>query len=144
MYAALRSIPIPDEVVARMFHAASLLREHRGDGHIAALMVEGVGGLEAHALLALDMDMPAEKFGRIHHLPAAQIAAVLDGLRARGLVRDDGWLSDEGRAVKQRIEATTDRLAAKPYEVLDPSELGELMDALAPLATLLLAAQDFG
>ena len=54
MYAALRAIPIPDDVVARLFHAASLLREHRGDGHIAALMVEGVGGLEAHVLLALD------------------------------------------------------------------------------------------
>ena len=51
MYAALRAIPIPDDVVARLFHAASLLREHRGDGHIAALMIEGVGGLEAHVLL---------------------------------------------------------------------------------------------
>src|SRR5688500_13029348 len=62
MYAALRAIPTPDEVVARLFHAASLLREHRGDGHIVALMVEGVGRLEAHVLVALDMDMPAEKF----------------------------------------------------------------------------------
>src|SRR4051794_6281171 len=43
MYAALRALPVPDDdVVARLFHAASLLREHRGDGHIAALMVEGV------------------------------------------------------------------------------------------------------
>src|SRR5262249_22466087 len=103
MYAALRALPIPDEVVARLFHAASLLREHRGDGHIAALVTEGVGGLEAHVLLALDMDMPAERFGRIHHLPAAQLDAVIDGLRERGLIDDDGWLSEEGRAVKQRV-----------------------------------------
>src|SRR5688572_21331125 len=61
MYAALRALPLPDETVTRLFHAASLLREHRGDGHVAALMVERVGGLEAHVLLALDMDMPAEK-----------------------------------------------------------------------------------
>src|SRR3982751_4285847 len=94
MYAALRSIAIPDDVVARLFHAASLLREHRGDGHIAALMIEGVGGLEAHVLLALGMDMPAEKFGRIHHLPAAQLAAVIDGMRERGLIGNDGWLSE--------------------------------------------------
>ena len=40
MYAALRALPIPDDVVARLFHASSLLREHRGDGHITALMVE--------------------------------------------------------------------------------------------------------
>ena len=63
MYAALRALPIPDDLVTRLFHAASLLREHRGDGHIVALMVEGVGRLESHVLLALDMDMPAEKFG---------------------------------------------------------------------------------
>jgi hypothetical protein len=73
-----------------------LLREHQGDGHIAALMVEGVSGLEAHVLFALDMDMPAEKFGRIHHLTAAQLAAVIDGMRARDLIGDDGWLSEQG------------------------------------------------
>jgi len=142
MYAALRALPIPDDAVARLFHAASLLREHRGDGHIAALMIEGVGGLEAHVLVALDMDLPAEKFGRIHHLPAAQLAAVIDGMRDRGLIGDDGWLSELGHAVKQRVEALTDDLAAKPYESLEPDELDELMAALEPLATLLLAAQD--
>ena len=142
MYAALRSLPVPDDVVARFFHAASLLREHRGDGHIAALMAEGVGGLEAHVLFALDMGMPAEKFGRIHHLPAAQLAAVIDGVRDRGLIGDDGWLSEEGRAVKQRVEALTDDLAAKPYESLEPGELDELMATIEPLTALLLAAQD--
>jgi len=143
MYAALRSIPVPEDVVARMFHAASLLREHRGDGHIAALMTEGIGRLEAHVLLALDMDLPAEKFGRIHHLPAVQLAAVIDGMRDRGLIGDDGWLSEQGRAVKRRVEDLTDDLAATPYEVLQPSELDELMAALEPLAAKLLAAQRF-
>jgi hypothetical protein len=143
MYAALRALPIPEDLVVRLFHAASLLREHRGDGHITALMIEGVGGLEAHVLLALDMDMPAAQFGRIHHLPAAQLAAVIAGMRARDLVGDDGWLSEQGRAVKRRVEDVTDDLAAKPYEVLDPDELDELMATLEPLATLLLAAQDW-
>ena len=142
MYAALRSLSIPDDVVARMFHAASLLREHRGDGHVAALMVEGIGGLEAHVLLALDMGMPAGRFGRVHHLPAAQLGAVIDGMRGRGLIGDDGWLSEAGRAVKQRVEDRTDDLAAPPYACLDPGELEELMAALEPLAALLLAAAD--
>ena len=144
MYAALRALPIPDDGVTRMFHAASLLREHRGDGHITALMSEGIGSLEAHALLALAMDMPAEKFGRIHHLPAAQIAAVVEGMRDRGLIGADGWLSEPGRAVKERVEARTDDLAAKPYECLASSELDELTAALEPLAARLLAAQSFG
>jgi hypothetical protein len=143
MYAALRALPTPDDVVVRLFHAASLLREHRGDGHIAALMVEGVGGLEAHVLFALAMDMPAEKFGRIHHLPTAQIAAVIDGMRDRDLIGSDGWLSETGRAVKQRVEARTDDLAARPYECLATDELDELVAALEPLAALLVAAQDW-
>ncbi len=143
MYAALSALPVPDEVVARLFHAASLLREHRGDGHIAALLVEGVGRLEAHVLHALGMGMPAAKFGRIHHLPAEQIAAVIDGMRGRGLVGEDGWLTDEGRGAKQRVEDRTDDLAAVPYEVLEPVELDDLMASLEPLAALLLAAQDW-
>lgn len=141
MYAALRALATPHEVVARMFHAAALLREHRGDGHIAALMAERIGGTEAHILLALDMGMPAHKFGRVHHLPPARLGAAIDGLRARGLIGEDDRLSDAGRAVKQRVEALTDELAAPPYECLDQSELDELIETLEPLAALLVAAQ---
>jgi hypothetical protein len=130
-------------VEARLFHAASMLREHRGDGHIVALMVEGIGRTEAHVLLALGMDMPAAQFGRIGHLPAAQLDAVIDGMRSRGLIGDDGWLSEEGRAVKRRVESLTDDLAARPYECLSPAELDELIAALEPLAALLVAAQDY-
>lgn len=138
MYAALRSIPIPEHVVERLFHAASLLREHRGDGHVAALMVENIGGLEAHVLVALDMGLPATKFGRLHHLPGPQIAEVTNGLRDRGLIGHDGWLTGAGRAVKQRIEDRTDDLAARPYETLEPEERNELMEALRRLAARLL------
>ncbi len=143
MYAALRTLQIPAEVAARLFHAASMLREHRGDGHIAALMVEGVGGLESHVLLALNIGIAAEKFGRIHHLPAPQLGAVIDGMRRRGLIGADGWLSEKGRAVKQRVEASTDELAAAPYGCLDEAERDELMTTLEPLAELLVAAQPF-
>jgi hypothetical protein len=89
------------------------------------------------------MNMPAEKFGRIHHLPPEQLAAVIDGMRDRNLIGEDGWLSESGRAVKQRVEALTDDLAAKPYEILGPHELDELIATLEPLAALLLAAQDW-
>ena len=142
MYAALRTLPMPEEPVARLFHAASLLREHRGDGHISALMAEGINGLEAHVLLALELGMPAEKFGRIHHLPAAQLSALLEGMKRRGLVADDGGFTEVGRQTKQRIEALTDDLAVAPYLVLDAAEVDELTAALEPLAAALVAAQD--
>lgn len=93
-------------------------------------------------MFALDTGMPAGTFGRIHHLPAAQLAAVIDGMRGRGLIGGDGWFSEQGRAVRQRVESRTDDLAARPYESLEPGELGELTITLEPLAALLLAAQD--
>ena len=137
MYAGLRALPLPEEPVARLYHAATLLREHRGDGHIAALVTAGIGGTEAHVLHALSEGTPAEKFGRVHHLPAAQLAAVVDGMRARGLIDGSGWLTDAGRTTKERIESLTDELAAPPYDSLQPSELAQLITDLEPIAAVL-------
>ena len=142
MYAALLALPLPEEPVARLFRAASLLREHRGDGHIAALMAEGIGGLEAHVLLALDLGMRATTFGRIHHLPSAQLADLIDGMKDRGLVEDESTFTPAGRQTKLRVEALTDELAVAPYQILEPGELDELIAALEPLARKLVAAQD--
>jgi hypothetical protein len=144
MYAALRTLPLPEEPVARLFHAASLLREHRGDGHTSALMAEGIGGLEAHVLLALDMGIPAPTFGRIHHLPSALLTDLIDKMKDRGLVKDEATFTPVGRHAKNRVEALTDELAVVPYEVLETAELDELMAALEPLAQQLIAAQDWG
>src|SRR5262249_47913217 len=105
IFGALRALPIPEEPLARLWHAATLLREHRGDGHNAALVAAGIGGTEAHVLHALSEGMPAHKFGRVHHLPADRLAAVVDGMRARGLIDASGWLSEAGRTTKQRIES---------------------------------------
>ena len=138
MYAALRALPIPDEPVARLWHAANLLREHRGDGHIVALMAEQVDRTECHVLLALDLDIhPAETFGRIHHLPKPYLASVMDRLRDRGLVDEDGRFTPAGRATKDRVEAMTDALAEAPYARSAPAALDELMAALAPIAARL-------
>jgi hypothetical protein len=140
MYAGLRALPMPEEPVARLWHAANMLREHRGDGHIAALVCERIGGTEAHVLSALAMGIyPAESFGRIHHLPDARLAEVMDGLRDRGLLDGSGRFTDAGRATKGRIESMTDALAEAPYDALEPLELDEMIAALEPI-TLRLEA----
>ena len=139
LYAALRTMPAPEQPLARLWYAGNLLREHRGDGHVVALVANGIGGTEAHVLLALSEGMPAEKFGRVSHLPQAQLAAVIDGMRARGLIGADGWLTADGRATRQRIEALTDDLAAPPYDGLEPGELDQLIAGLEPLAAALSA-----
>ncbi|MDH2415422.1 MarR family transcriptional regulator [Nocardioides sp. CER19] len=140
MYAALRTLPIPEEPVARLWHAADMLREHRGDGHVAALVSEQIGGTEAHVLSALASGIyPAETFGRIHHLPKSRLAAVMDGLRERGLLDAAGRFTDAGRATKCRIESLTDALAEAPYDGLEPHELDELIALLEPIAVRLQA-----
>jgi hypothetical protein len=97
---------MPEAPVARLWHAADTRREHRGDGHIAALVTERIGGTEAHVLSALDMGVhPAERFGRIHHRPKPRLAAVMDGLHDRGLIDAAGRFTDAGRAVARRTSA---------------------------------------
>jgi len=118
-----------------------MLREHRGDGHVAALLSERIGGTEAHVLSALEYGIyPAESFGRIHHLPKKRLAAVMAGLRERGLVDTDGRFTDAGRETKERIEALTDELGAAPYDALSPAEFDELLAELEPITATLVAA----
>lgn len=125
---------MPREPAARLWHAATLLREHRGDGHNAVLVAHGVGGTEAHVLTALAFGMPAAEFSRLHHLPPARVEAAVDGLRVRGLVDADGGFTPAGRDLRERIEQLTDVAAAPAYDVLEDAELDELVAGLTPIA----------
>jgi hypothetical protein len=140
LYAAYRTLPVPDDPLARLWHSGNLLREHRGDGHVASLLGEGVSGAEAHMLHGLSEGTPARKFGRVHHLPEARLDSVVRGLQARGLLDDAEQLTDEGRAIKARIETRTDELAAPAYDVLSPAEQDQLESDLAPITARLVAA----
>jgi hypothetical protein len=142
LYAGLKALNVPEEPVAKIWHAATLLREHRGDGHNAVLVANGIGATECHVLLALTLGMKAEEFGRIHHLPKAQLAAVIDGLRDRGLVNADGGFTDAGRETRERIEAITDELAAPAYDVLSADELDELIAGLDPIVAAINAVEE--
>ena len=91
-------------------------------------------------LSALAMGIyPAESFGRIHHLPKARLAEVMDGLRDRGLLDAPGRFADAGRATKTRIESLTDALAEAPYDGLEPLELEQLIALLKPICRRLKA-----
>lgn len=140
LYAAVRTLPIPSTALARLWHGANLLREHRGDGHNAALLTAGVGGTESHVLRSLASRLPPAQDGRLGHLPPSRLQAVVAGMCERGLVGDDGWLTTTGHDVKRRVEATTDELAAPAYDVLDRSDLEQLVQDLTPVAGRLAAA----
>lgn len=140
VHAALRTVPMPDDPVTRLWHAANLLREHRGDGHNAALLAAGIGGTEAHVLFALGNGIPAEKFGRVSHLPPARLQRVVDGMRRRGLVDDAGALTELGERTRTWVEDVTDERALPPYQSLVPDELAQLITDLTPLSDAVRAA----
>ena len=134
LYAGLRALDVPEEPLARLWHAATLLREHRGDGHNAALVAHGIGGTEAHVLLALSSGMRPGEFDRTHHLPQAHLDAVVEGLRGRSLLNAAGELTEMGRGTRERVESLTDELAARAYDALSADELDELIAALEGIA----------
>lgn len=140
LYAANRALPEPGEPLALLWHAATLLREHRGDGHVVALASAAIGGRESHVFHALASGTPAEVYAAARNLGAEEWTAIVDGLRGRGLVDPDGTLSDAGREAKRAVEDVTDRLAWTAYDALSDAEVAELVRVLRPLTAAVVAA----
>ncbi|GIH28426.1 hypothetical protein Aph01nite_67360 [Acrocarpospora phusangensis] len=128
LFAAHAAQPWPDDPLLQLWHAQTLLREYRGDGHIAALVSEGLTGLEAlilYAAMAHGMD-PLLKATR--GWPQEAWTAAEEGLRARGLLGDGLSLTDHGQEFRQAIEDRTDVLAFPAYAVLDDEECERLAE----------------
>jgi hypothetical protein len=120
LFAGLVSLPWPKDDHMIVWHAAKLLREHRGDGHISTLVVEGLSGIEALVVHAAFDDLPADllRASRRWDIPSWD-AAVLD-LRRRGWLTDDAplTLTAWGRDRRQWMEDRTNELAATAYQPL--------------------------
>jgi hypothetical protein len=114
-----------------LWHAQSILREYRGDAHVALLMTHGLSGLDALLTHAAAGDVPAGLLRSSRGWSDADWDAAIDSMRARGwLARgDDLTFTDWGATQRQEIEAQTDHLASTPY-----AHLGE--DGCAELRTL--------
>ena len=140
LFAANRALPTPSDPLGQLWHAATLLREHRGDGHVVALTAAGIGGRESHVVHALATGTPAEVYTAARNLDPREWDGVLAGLRDRGLVDPAGTLSDAGRRLKESVERRTDELAWSAYRTLTEPELEELLAALRPLAAAVVAA----
>ncbi|MFH0518054.1 hypothetical protein ACHBTE_12845 [Streptomyces sp. M41] len=130
LFAAHAALPWPQEPLLQLWHAQTLLREFRGDGHVACLLSEGVGGLEALILHAATGDVPAGFLKVSRAWPEDEWAAVAERLRERGLLDGDS-LSSEGAALRRHIEDRTDRLALPAYSVLGDTGCERLAE-LAP------------
>jgi hypothetical protein len=132
LFAANLDLPWPEPPHLALWHAATLLREHRGDGHVIALAAAGLDPCEAHLSQIAARRAPLETIAPYRGWADDDWSAAEERLRATGWLDDDGGLTVEGAARRQAIEDTTDRLATEPWTSADGS-LEALVEALVPI-----------
>jgi hypothetical protein len=138
--AANADLPTRDDPYTRLWQATATLREHRGDGHVAALVVEGFDGCQAHVSLAATGAVPRTVLQPNRGWTDQQWDAAERTLIKRGWLDRHGRATDEGIAGRAAIEATTDRLASDPWQQLGAADTTALAQALAPLTRAVLSS----
>ncbi|MEV8332107.1 SCO6745 family protein [Streptomyces niveus] len=119
LYAAHADLPVPEQPHLAYWHAATLLREHRGDGHLAALLSAGLDPVEALVShTATGKGMSPRWVLRTRGWARTDWDAAAGRLRERGLLDDAGELTGAGVALRAELEEHTDRLDSAPYEHL--------------------------
>jgi hypothetical protein len=130
LFAAHSALPWPEPPHLQLFHAQTLLREHRGDGHVAALVLAGldpVGALVTHVATGEGLLLPMIRATR--GWTDAEWQAGEARVVERGVVAG-GELTPAGRELRDHIEAQTDSAASAPYEHLGEERV-ERLRALA-------------
>lgn len=146
LYAAHAALPWPDEPHMELFHAITLLREHRGDGHIAALTLENLDNgdvLVTHAA-SESMGLPESILQLTRGFTDEMWAAAKDRLRERGLLDAGGALTAEGKELRQRIEDRTDAAALPPWQGLGDEGCARLLELAQPFSRAVVKSGVFG
>ncbi|AZQ74536.1 MULTISPECIES: SCO6745 family protein [Streptomyces] len=139
LFAAHAALAWPDDPLERLWHAATLLREHRGDGHVAALVAAGLDGCEA-LVLRSGIDVPRSELQPYRGWTDEEWEAAGARLVGRGLLGADGVATREGRALLAVVEEGTDLAAGR---VWDGRKVDELRALLVPLAQACASALRF-
>ena len=142
LFAANRALPWPDDPVARLWHASTLLREQRGDGHVAVLVANGVTGRDCNVLHSVADRVPRDFIMRSRTYDDAEWQACADRLAAKGMLDADGALTDSGHEFKQHLEDSTDELALTAFDALDDAEVELLFRTLTPITSAVISAGD--
>lgn len=143
LFAGHAGLPWPEEPHLALWHAATLIREHRGDGHIAVLTSEGLSGLEANVLISAEGQIPRPVLQPSRDWTDEQWAAAEQRLERSGHLWDGGQLSTQGLDLRTRIEARTDRLAVEPWRHLGGEGSDRLRELARPLARAIVDAGAF-
>ncbi len=132
LFAGHASLDWPDEPHLVLWHAQTLLREYRGDGHIALLASAGLDGCEVLVTHGAAGEVEPEVLQRSRSWSDGEWRAAVERLAARGWVNDDGSFTDEGRARRAEIEHRTDELAMAPWEALGEETCAKLRALVRP------------
>ncbi|WP_055419152.1 SCO6745 family protein [Streptomyces pactum] len=144
LYSAHADLPVPKAPHLAFWHAATLLREHRGDGHLAALVAADLDGLEALVThTATGKGMAPKWILTTRGWSREEWDAATDRLRGRGLVDDAGELTERGVALRDEIERETDRLDAAPYAHLGAEGVARLTELATAFTRTALGAGAF-
>jgi hypothetical protein len=137
-------VPAPEEPLAALWQALAVLREHRGDGHVALLTTADLDPVDALAMYASWQGTISRRFLQRTRLWGDEAwDAAEDRLRSRGWLDADGAPTPEGRAWRDRIEVETDRLASRPYAAIGETAARRLFTLLEPIAVALRDAEAF-
>jgi len=129
LYAAHADLDVPDQPHLAYWHAATLLREHRGDGHLAALLSAGLDPLEALVShTATGKGMAPRWILATRGWRRTDWDAAAERLRDRGVLDAEGELTDAGTALRAELEEATDRMDAAPYEHLGAEAVDRLTE----------------
>jgi hypothetical protein len=142
LFAANLALPWPDDPLAALWHATTLLREQRGDGHVAVLAAAGISGRESNVLHAAAGGVPREYIARTRDYDEAAWRRHEQRLAERGLLGDDGSLTATGRDLKDDIERSTDALSLSALDGLTDHEVETLFRALTPITRAVVAGGD--
>ena len=140
--AANRALPVPDEPHLALWQSLTTLREYRGEGHNAALMMREIDGVSAHVLAAAAGRSTREWLQRARGWHDDAWDAAGEGLAERRWIDEDG-LTAEGLTIVAAIEADTDRLALAPWQALRDAGCDRLAALLAPLRREIVAAGEW-
>ena len=127
------ALPVPGSGFAALWQAATVLREHRGDGHFAALAAADIDGCEG-VVLRCGLDLRREDMQPVRGWTDEAWDGALSRLTARGWIGADGALTSAGREAHAAVENATDRAASRPWARLAPEATAGIATALTPLA----------
>ncbi|MFI2184692.1 hypothetical protein [Streptomyces sioyaensis] len=144
LYAAHADLPVPDAPHLAYWHAATLLREHRGDGHLSALLDAGLDGLEALVThTATGRGMSHQGVMATRGWSQEDWSAAQERLRGRGLLDAEGELTEAGVQLRKDLERATDRLDRAPYEHLGAAGVARLTELATGFTTTVMEAGAF-